>query len=513
MADALFRRPFFNFLTPKKEKKMSENTNNATKMSTNELEARLQKAENIRARDGVVWKDKYDRTNTIASARELSDGAHVRLAGRVTALRWLGKLMFGRIYDIDGEIQFSMSREELGEEQYKFMKANVDLGDFIGIDGELYHTTAGELTVRVAKYDILSKALRPLPEKFHGLTDMETRYRQRYLDIISNEDTRNTMKMRFKMLRLIREYLNNSGFVEVETPIMQVVASGAAARPFITHHNALDADFYLRIAPELFLKQTIAAGFDRVYELGKNFRNEGMDAMHLQEFTMLEWYAAYWNYQDNIKFSWDMVQKLLMDLRGSLQIEYQGNKLDFSKYEEIDYTARMNDLLGVDILEFKDTDALKKQLVEKGMFPADELEPLKSVPSIVDYVFKRKIRDQIIQPAIVYNYPAYLIPLARRNDEDNRRIDIFQLIVCGAELIKAYSELVDPIVQRAAFEEQAKNKAAGDEEAFDLDEGFLRAMEHGMPPISGLGLGIDRFFSIISNQPTLRDVILFPIMK
>lgn len=488
---------------------MSENKT----MSTNELEARLQKAENIRARDGVVWKDKFDRSHTIANARELTDGTPVKLAGRITALRWLGKLMFGRIYDIDGEIQFSMSREELGEDTYRFMKANVDLGDFIGITGELYHTTAGELTVKVSGYEILSKALRPLPEKFHGLTDMETRYRQRYLDIISNEDTRRTMKMRFRMLRLIRDYLNDNGFVEVETPIMQVVASGAAARPFITHHNALDADFYLRIAPELFLKQTIAAGFDRVFELGKNFRNEGMDAMHLQEFTMLEWYAAYWDFHKNIDFSWQMIQKIIMDLRGTLQIEYQGTQLDFSRYEEIDYTARMNELLGVDILEFDDADTLKKNLVSAGMFPVAELEPLKSVPAIVDYVFKRKVRDQIINPAIVYNYPAYMIPLARRNDADGRRIDIFQLIVCGAELIKAYSELVDPIIQRAAFEEQAKNKAAGDDEAFDLDEDFLRAMEHGMPPISGLGLGIDRFFSIIADAPTLRDVILFPIMK
>jgi len=482
-------------------------------MSTNELEARLQKAENIRARDGVVWKDKFDRSATIAAARDMSDGSSVKLAGRVTALRWLGKLMFGRIYDIDGEIQFSMSREELGEENYKFMKANVDLGDFIGITGELYHTTAGELTVKVSHYDILSKALRPLPEKFHGLTDMETRYRQRYLDIISNEDTRRTMKMRFQMLRLIRDYLNDNGFIEVETPIMQVVASGAAARPFVTHHNALDADFYLRIAPELFLKQTIAAGFDRVFELGKNFRNEGMDAMHLQEFTMLEWYAAYWDFNKNIDFSWEMIQKIIMSLRGTLQIEYQGTRLDFSKYEKIDYTARMSELLGVDILEFDDAETLKSNLVAAGMFPAQELEPLKSVPAIVDYVFKRKVRDQIINPAIVYNYPAYMIPLARLNDADNRRIDIFQLIVCGAELIKAYSELVDPLQQRAAFEQQAKNKAAGDDEAFDLDEDFLRAMEHGMPPISGLGLGIDRFLSIVADAPTLRDVILFPIMK
>ena len=488
---------------------MAENTT----ISTNELQARQQKAENIRARDSVVWKDKFDRTHTIAAARDLADGTPVKLAGRVTALRWLGKLMFGRIYDIDGEIQFSMSREELGEEIYKFFKANVDLGDFIGITGELYHTTAGELTVKVSAYDILSKALRPLPEKFHGLTDTETRYRQRYLDIISNEDTRRTMKMRFQMLRQIRDYLNNHGFIEVETPIMQTVASGAAARPFVTHHNALDADFYLRIAPELFLKQTIAAGFDRVYELGKNFRNEGMDAMHLQEFTMLEWYAAYWDYRDNMAFSWDMIQQIIMNLRGTLQIEYQGTKLDFSKYEEIDYTARMNELLGVDILEFTDAPALRAQLVAAGMFPAGELDPLKSVPAIVDYVFKRKVRDQIVQPAMVYNYPTYMIPLARHNDADDRRIDIFQLIVCGAEIIKAYSELVNPLQQRAAFEQQAKNKAAGDDEAFDLDEDFLRAMEHGMPPISGLGLGIDRFFSIIADAPTLRDVILFPIMK
>lgn len=493
-------------------------------ISTNELTARLQKAENIRVRDGVVWKDKFERTSTISAARlshpasggstsEAGEGGGepVRLAGRVTALRWLGKLMFGRIYDIDGEIQFSMSREDLGEDDYKFFKANVDMGDFVGLTGELYHTTAGELTVRVSKYEILAKALRPLPEKFHGLTDTETRYRQRYLDIIANPDVRNTMKMRFAMMRLIRDYLNDAGFTEVETPIMQNVASGAAARPFVTHHNALDADFYLRIAPELFLKQCIAAGFDRVFEMGKNFRNEGMDAMHLQEFTMLEWYAAYWDYNDNIDFSWKLVQKILMDLRGTLQIEYQGTKLDFSSYEKIDYIARMNELLGVDILTFTDTDALKKQI--GNMFPAAELEDLHSVPSIVDYVFKRKVRDQIINPAIVYNYPAYMIPLARRNDADSRRIDIFQLIVNGAELIKAYSELVNPLQQREAFNEQAANRAAGDDESFDVDEDFLRAMEHGMPPISGLGLGIDRFFALVADQPTLRDVILFPIMK
>lgn len=488
---------------------MAENTN----ISTNELEARLQKVENIKQRDGVVWKDKFERSHKISEARELPDDTSVVLCGRVTALRWLGKLMFGRIYDIEGEIQFSMSREELGEETYKFMKANVDLGDFIGITGTLYHTTAGELTVKVSKYDILAKALRPLPEKYHGLTDTETRYRQRYLDIISNPEARNALLGRFQMTHNLREFMNRNGFLEIETPIMQNIASGAAAKPFTTHHNALDADFQLRISPELFLKQAIGAGFDRVYEVAKDFRNEGMDAMHLQEFTMIEWYAAYWDYKRNIDFTWQMVQELIQKARGTLQIEYQGTMLDFSKYEMIDYTAKMNELFGCNILDFDDVDKLRNQLVEQGMFPAGELDDLKSIPTLVDYVYKRKIRNQIVQPTFLYNYPTYMVPLARHNDEDDRRLDMYQLLVAGGELCKGYSELVNPIQQLHAFEEQAKNISNGDEEAFNPDNDFVRAMEHGFPPISGVGMGIDRLAMIVFNQPTARDVILFPIMK
>ncbi len=489
---------------------MSENN---TTISTNELEARLQKAENIKKRDGVVWKDKFDRSHKICEAGELPDDTPVVLAGRVTALRWLGKLMFGRIYDIEGEIQFSMSREEIGEEDYKFMKANVDMGDFIGITGTLYHTTAGELTVKVSKYEILSKALRPLPEKFHGLTDMETRYRQRYLDIISNPDARSALLGRFKMTQNLRDFMNRHGFLEIETPIMQNIASGAAAKPFTTHHNALDTDFQLRISPELFLKEAIGAGFDRIYEVAKDFRNEGMDAMHLQEFTMIEWYAAYWDYKKNIEFTWNMVQELIQKARGTLQIEFQGTMLDFSKYEMIDYTAKMNELFGCDILEFNDVNVLRKKLVDEGMFPMSELEDLKSVATLVDYVYKRKIRNQIVQPTFLYNYPTYMVPLARHNSKDDRRLDMYQLLVAGGELCKGYSELVNPIHQLAAFEEQAKDISNGEEEAFNPDNDFVRAMEHGFPPISGVGLGIDRLASIVFNQPTLRDVILFPIMK
>ena len=484
-----------------------------TAMSTNELTARLQKAENIRARDGVVWKDKFDRTHTIAESRGLADGTAVKLCGRVTALRWLGKLMFGRIYDINGEIQFSMSREEVGEDEYKFMKSNVDMGDFIGITGELYHTTAGELTVRVSKYEILAKALRPLPEKFHGLTEMETRYRQRYLDIISNPDSRAALLGRFKMTGHLRDFMNDHGFLEIETPIMQNIASGAAARPFTTHHNALDADFQLRISPELFLKMAIGAGFDRVYEVAKDFRNEGMDAMHLQEFTMIEWYAAYWDYKRNIEFTWALVQDLIMRARGTLQIEYQGTKLDFSKYEMVDYTAKMNEFFGCNILDFDDVDVLRQKLVDEGMFPMDELEDLKSLATLVDYVYKRKIRDKIVQPTILYNYPTYMVPLARHNNDDDRRLDMYQLLVAGGELCKGYSELVNPIQQAKAFEDQAKSIEGGEEEAFNPDNDFVRAMEHGFPPISGVGMGIDRLAAIVFDQPTLRDVVLFPIMK
>ncbi len=482
-------------------------------LSTNELEARLQKTNNIRERDGVVWKDRFERTATIAEIRGMADGTAVSVPGRVIALRWLGKLMFGRIYDINGEIQFSMSREELGEEQYKFFKSNVDMGDFVGLTGELYQTTAGELTIKVSKYEILAKALRPLPEKFHGLTDMETRYRQRYLDIISNDESRNALLGRFQMTRLWREFMWENGFMEIETPVLQNVASGAAARPFTTHHNALDTDFQLRISPELFLKEAIGAGFDRVFEVAKDFRNEGMDAMHLQEFTMVEWYAAYWDFNNNIEFTWALIQHLIKQLRGTLNIEYQGTKLDFNNYAKLDYIEKMNEIFGCNILDFEDVESLQNRLVSQKMFTLDDLEPYKSIPEIVDFVYKKKIRPNLQQPTFLYNYPAYMVPLARRNNDDERRIDMFQLLVCGAEICKGYSELVNPIQQLKAFEEQAANIANGAEEVFNPDNDFVRAMEHGFPPISGVGVGVDRLASIIFDQPTLRDVILFPMMK
>jgi len=485
----------------------------AIQQEVGEYEVRLRKYQAIAARDGVVCKDKAMRTHTIAQAQKLAEGDQAALCGRITALRWFGKLVFGKIYDAGGSIQFSLSKKEMDEEAFAFFKANADVGDYVSIRGAMYYTQRGEFTLKGNDCVLLSKALRPLPEKFHGITDTDKKFRQRYLDVIMNESTRDTLSMRIKMLRFIRAFLDSAGFVEVETPILQNVASGAAARPFVTRHNALDAEFYLRIAPELFLKQVIACGYDKVFELGKNFRNEGMDAMHLQEFTMLEWYASYWDYNDNIAFITRMIQGILMELRGTLQIEYQGEPLDFSQFTTVDYIAQLNRVLDTDILSYENAQDLAAHIIEKNIFSADDLQDLKSLPAIVDFAFKRKLRPLLVQPTVMVNYPAFLVPLARRSDQNPKALDMFQVVVCGAEIVKAYSELVDPILQREAFEEQARNKSAGDDEAFDVDESFMLAMEHGMPPMSGLGFGIDRFMSIVADQPTLRDVIFFPQMK
>ena len=480
--------------------------------ASNEYEIRLEKFKRIKERDGVVYKDKFERSHTILNARELPLDTKVKLCGRITALRGFGKLIFAKLYDVDAQIQFSISLNECPD-TFEFFKNNVDVADYVGIEGELYNTHKGELTVRVRNYVILSKALRPLPEKWHGLTDADKKFRQRYLDLIANEDSRNAIKTRLKAIKYIRKFLEQGDFTEVETPILQNVASGAAAAPFMTHHNALNKDYFLRIAPELFLKQVIACGFDRVYELGKNFRNEGMDAMHLQEFTMLEWYASYWDYKDNLEFVKKLIQGLVLEIKGDLKMNYLGTDIDFSKFYELDYTNELSKEINYDILSIENVEDFKKHLLSLNRFDAGEVKALTSIPAAVDYAFKRTIRPSLIQPTVVSNYPTFLIPLARHNDKDDRIIDMFQIVVNGAEVVKAYSELVNPITQRQAFEEQARNKSAGDEESFEIDENFILAMEHGMPPMSGLGFGIDRFIAMLANQPTLRDVIFFPQVR
>ncbi|MDY3658858.1 MAG: lysine--tRNA ligase [Eubacteriales bacterium] len=479
-----------------------------------EVDIRKAKIEFLKDNGIIPYVDRFEKTNSIKEARTLAEGTKVKLAGRIIFRRIMGKFGFMKIQDIEGAIQVSVGRNELDEESYDFYKKLVDVGDFVGVTGEIYTTQTGEITVRALKVELLSKAMRPLPEKFHGLTDQEQKYRQRYLDLISNDESKKVMIGRSKTMTFIRKFLTENGFMEVETPILQSAVCGASAKPFFTKHNALNKMCNLRIAPETYLKQVIASGFDKVFELGKVFRNEGMDTQHLQEFTMCEWYASYWNFEDNVNFFQKFIRSLLTEILGTTTLEYEGHTLDFGKeWERIDYTAKMREILGFDFLEYEDRNELVIAIEKTGLFKAEDFDGIKTCGGVIDYIYKRKIRINLIQPTVLYNYPACLVPLARRNDKDNRIIDMFQVLAIGSELCKAYSELVDPIVQRETFEEQMKAKKAGDDEAMDLDEDFLLAMEHGMPPISGLGFGLDRLMVVMFNQPSVRDVVLFPLMK
>ena len=461
------------------------------------------------------YPERYEITHRLHEAVNLSDGEkNVRVAGRIVFMRKMGKLSFLRIRDLEGSLQVSIKIDLVGEEKYAFFKSMIDVGDFIGVEGEMFTTQTGEKTLRADDFTFLGKALRPLPEKFHGLTDIEDRYRERYVDLISNEDSRKVFLGRSKLYSFLHRYLGENGFLQVETPIMQTAVCGAAARPFYTHHNALDMELNLRIAPETYLKQCIAAGYHRVYELAKCFRNEGMDTEHLQEFTQVEWYASYWNYEDNLKFYQNFIRNLMMELVGTTTITYQGNTLDFGKdFTRINYVEKLREILGFDFLEVTNPSELKEKIVATGLFRMADLEEYHSISQIIDFVYKKTIRAGIVEPTVIYNYPAVLIPLARRNDKDKRIIDVFQVVAGGTELCKAYSELVDPIVQRQAFEDQLIAKSQGDDETMEIDEGFLGAMEQGMPPISGLGFGIDRLLMIIYDVPSIRDVVLFPLMK
>lgn len=492
-----------------------ENINqNSLENLGSEIEVRKAKIAELKAAGNPVYARKFDRTHTIAEARDLQPGAVVSVAGRVVFKRVMGKLSFLTIQDVNAKIQVSVGRNEIDEEGFNFYKKMVDMGDFFGVTGELYVTHTGELTVRASKYELLSKAMRPLPEKFHGLTDIEARYRQRYLDLVSNEESRRVLLGRSKVISFIRRFLEKHEFVEVETPILQSAVCGASAKPFLTKHNALDKICNLRIAPEVYLKQVIAGGFDRVFEIAKCFRNEGMDSQHLQEFTMVEWYASYWDFEDNIKFVTKFIQEMFTEILGTTKITFQGKELDFGgELPRINYTETLNEKLGFDILEIDSRDELVERVEKTGLFSKQDFNGIKTVGGIIDFMYKRLIRQKIVQPTILYNYPACLVPLARRNDANGKLIEMFQVLADGIEMCKAYSELVDPIIQREALEEQAVAKSQGDDEAQEFDEDFVLAMEHGMPPISGLGFGIDRLLTIMFDQPSIRDVVLFPMMK
>lgn len=489
---------------------MSEVTENLYK----EVDIRRNKIETLKQANINPYAPKYECTHSIIEARALAEGTKVSIAGRMVARRIFGKFMFFKLSDAFGQIQVSMSVNEVELEKYKWFKENVDLADYVGVVGELYTTQTGEFTVKAFEYTLLSKAMLPLPEKFHGLQDIEARYRQRYLDVITNEESRKVLLGRSRMVAFIRDYLQKNDFIEVETPILQGAVCGASAKPFFTHHNALDKTCNLRIAPEIYLKQVVAGGVPRVFEVAKCFRNEGMDASHLQEFTQVEWYASYWDFEDNIKFYSNFIRNLVEYMLGKPEIIVNGKTFELTgEFKRVNYAETINKVLGFDVLQYDEVEDLKKAVIATKMFEKGEIEDLKTCGAVIDYVYKRKIRPEIVEPTILYNYPACLVPLARRSDSNPKLIEMFQFLINGEELCKAYSELVDPVIQRETLEEQAQAKAMGDEEAMDVDEDFLLAMEHGMPPMSGLGMGIDRLLVMLYNQPSIRDVVWFPIMK
>mgnify|MGYP000852801749 FL=1 len=462
------------------------------------------------------YPDKYEVTNSISEARLLDDGTeNVSIAGRIVFLRKMGKLSFIRIRDIEDSIQISFQMDLLGEDKYKFFKSNIDVGDFIGVCGEMVTTQTGEKTLRAHSFTFLGKALRPLPEKFHGLTDQEMKYRSRYVDLIMNEDSRERFMFRSKLIWEIRKYLNGKGYTEIETPILNNKASGAMARPFVTHHNALDIDLYLRIAPETYLKRAIIGGFTKVYEFARCFRNEGMDTTHLQDFTMLEGYGAYMNYRDNMKFLREMIQEVVMNLFGKLEIKINGEVVDLSGEWE---SVTMRDLIlrycPIDIKKANTKEKLLEKIKTEKL-DIDSEVPLESLGygNLVDQLYKKVARCHVVKPIFLTEHPISLSPLARANDFDSSLTDRFQLVINGAEIINAYSELVDPIEQEKRLIEQAELKNNGDDEAMMMDRDYINAMEYGMPPISGWGIGIDRLVQILTDAENIKDCVLFPLMK
>lgn len=437
------------------------------------------------------------------------EGKEVTVAGRLMSKRRMGKIGFGHLMDLDGKIQIFAKKDVLGDEEYDRFK-KLDIGDIIGVTGIVFTTEAGEISIRAEKITLLSKSLLPLPEKFHGLNDPDLRYRQRYVDLIMNEDVKNTFIMRSRILTAIRNYLDQRGYLEVETPILNTIPGGAAARPFITHHNALDIDMYLRIATELHLKRLIVGGFEKVYEMGRQFRNEGMDIKHNPEFTSIEIYEAYADYNDMMDLTEEMFRYVAQTVCGSTTISYQGTEIDLSHFERISMIDAVKKYSGVDFNEIHTDEEAQAAAKEKGL----EVEKTKSTRGdIIALFFDEFVEANLVQPTFITQYPVEISPLAKRMPEKPELTERFEVFITGREFGNAFSELNDPIDQRERFQHQVELREAGDDEASMMDEDFLTALEYGMPPTGGLGIGVDRFVMLLTDSYSIRDVLLFPTMK
>ena len=462
------------------------------------------------------YPERFERNYEIRDARNLEDGtSDVKIAGRIVFMRKMGKMSFIQIGDILGRMQVSIKLDMVGEESYTEFKKYYDIGDFIGAEGEIFTTQTGEKTLRASKITFLGKALKPLPEKFHGLEDQEMIYRERYVALIQDDEEKQKFLFRSAFIRELRTYLNNLGYIEIETPILTNKASGASAKPFITHHNALDIDAYLRIAPETYLKRAIVGGFTKVFEIARCFRNEGMDNSHLQDFTMIEGYGAYLNYKDNMVLLRNMLQTIIQKLCGTLKIKVGDKEVDLSgEWESVSFRDVILKYANIDIDKFNTKELLLEEIKNQNI-EIDSDVPLENLGygNLVDQLYKKVARPYMINPVFLTSHPVSLSPLARSNDDNKEITDRFQLVINGAEIINAYSELVDPQEQERRLLHQAELKSHGDEEAMPMDYDYIGAMEYGMPPISGWGMGIDRIVQLLTSSANIRDVVLFPFMK
>jgi lysyl-tRNA synthetase class 2 len=432
------------------------------------------------------------------------------VCGRVMLRRVMGKASFITLQDVSGQIQCYIRKNDVGEEAYEAFNELWDLGDIVGVTGELMRTNKGELTVQARAIELLNKTVRPLPEKYHGLVDQETKYRQRYLDLIMSPDSRRIFEVRSKVVSAIREFFLAKDFMEVETPMMHVIPGGATARPFITHHNALDLDLYLRVAPELFLKRLVVGGFERVFEINRNFRNEGLSTRHNPEFTMLEFYWAYHDFEDLIDLNRELLSHLADRVNGGGPLSFQGDTIDFSKPADrmtmAEAVVKFTDLAEGDV---KNTDRLREMLTRMNVPVDDDW----GAGKLLTEIFEARVEERLMQPTFITHYPTEVSPLSRRNDTDPDFADRFELFVGGREIANGFSELNDPADQAERFKAQVAARAKGDQEAMPYDEDYIRALEYGLPPSAGEGLGIDRLVMLFADTPSIRDVLLFPLMR
>ena len=475
-------------------------------------QVRLDKLQELRDKNIEPYGGRFERSTTAAEIKEkypANEGQTVRIAGRIIARRTHGKAGFANLQDQSGQIQLYFRLNDIGAEKYELFQS-MDIGDIIGVEGTVFVTRTGEITVHVYGFEYLAKALNPLPEKWHGLKDVELRYRQRYVDLIVNPQVREVFVKRSQIIREIRRYLDERGFLEVETPMMQPIPGGATARPFITHHNALGIDLYLRIAPELYLKRLLVGGFEKVYEINRNFRNEGISTKHNPEFTMLELYQAYGDFEDMMRLTEDLVSHVVQKVHGSMLVEYQGQVLDFTPpWQRLPMLEAVKKYAGIDFAGV-DTDQKAREAARNlGLQVSEEA----SRGEIINEVFEEFVEPHLIQPVFVYGHPVEVSPLAKRNRENPEFTDRFELFIMNREIANAFSELNDPIDQRRRFEKQAAKRAQGDAEAHMMDEDYINALEYGMPPAGGLGIGIDRLVMLLTDSPSIRDVILFPTLR